>query len=54
MQHGINYSLFMKFGYSKDRWYVLDESVFYMTGNLKDLSLVGMSAGRITGLKEDH
>ena len=25
-----------------------------MTGNLKDLSLVGMSAGRITGLKVDH
>ena len=41
----------MNIGYSKDRWDVLDESVIYMTGNLKDLSLVGMSAGRITGLK---
>ena len=54
VQHGINYSLYMNIGYSKDRWDVLDESVIYMTGNLKDLSLVGMSAGRITGLKVDH
>ena len=54
VQHGINYSLHMNIGYSKDRWDVLDESVIYMTGNLKDLSLVGMSAGRITGLKVDH
>ena len=53
-KHGINYSLYMNIGYSKDRWDVLDESVIYMTGNLKDLSLVGMSAGRITGLKVDH
>ena len=44
----------MNIGFSKDRWDVLDESVIYMTGNLKDLSLVGMSAGRITGLKVDH
>lgn len=33
VQHGINYSLYMNIGYSKDRWDVLDESVIYMTGN---------------------
>ena len=45
IKQGMNYSLYMNIGYSKDRWDVLDESVIYMTGNLKDLSLVGMSDG---------
>lgn len=54
VKNGLNYSVYMNIGYSKDRWDVLDESIIYMTGNLKDLSLVGMSAGRIIGLKVDH
>ena len=44
-KHGINYSLYMNIGYSKDRWDVLDESVIYMIGNLKDLSF-GRNVGR--------
>ena len=47
VQHGINYSLYMNIGYSKDRWDVLDESVIYMTGNLKER--FGRSYYRIEG-----
>jgi TonB-linked SusC/RagA family outer membrane protein len=46
----IRYSVYANMGYAKDRWEVLDESAIYKTGNLQDLSRVGMSSGRQIGL----
>ncbi|GAB6120950.1 TonB-dependent receptor [Dysgonomonas termitidis] len=46
----IQYSVYANIGYAKDRWDVLDESAVYKTGNLQDLSQVGLSSGRQTGL----
>lgn len=50
----LNYSVYANMGYAKDQWDVIDESAIYKTGNLKDLSLVGMSSSRIIGLIADH
>ncbi|GHU89019.1 SusC/RagA family TonB-linked outer membrane protein [Bacteroidia bacterium] len=46
----IEYSVYANMGYAKDRWDILDESALYKTGNLQDLSQVGYSSGRQTGL----
>ncbi|MDR3338724.1 MAG: TonB-dependent receptor [Candidatus Symbiothrix sp.] len=46
----IEYSVYANMGYAKDRWEILDESAVYKTGNLQDLSQVGYSGGRQTGL----
>lgn len=47
----INYTAYMNLGFSRDQWDVLDESAIYKTGNLSDLSKVGMSDSRLVGLK---
>ncbi|GAB6009526.1 TonB-dependent receptor [Dysgonomonas reticulitermitis] len=46
----IQYSAYVNVGYAKDRWDVIDESALYKTGNLQDLTKVGFSSGRQTGL----
>lgn len=46
----IQYSAYANIGYAKDQWDILDESAVYKTGNLKELSQVGLSKGRQTGL----
>lgn len=51
-QNAIDYSLYMNLGFSRDQWNVLDESAIYKEGgNLQDLSKIGMSTSRLTGLK---
>lgn len=45
----LKYSTYVNLGYSKDRWDVLDQSASYATGNLKDLSIIGMSRNRQLG-----
>lgn len=50
-QGQIHYSVYVNLGYSKDRWDVLDESAAYKTGNLQDISQVGLSSGRRIGYK---
>lgn len=51
-QNAIDYSLYMNLGFSRDQWDVLDESAIYKeSGNLADLSKIGMSSSRLIGLK---
>ena len=45
----IKYSVYANLGYAKDKWDVIDQSAIYTTGNLKDLSIIGMSESRVIG-----
>ncbi len=47
----IDYSAYVNLGFSRDKWDKLDETAIYKTGNLSDLSKVGMSNSRVIGYK---
>lgn len=48
----IDYSVYMNLGFSRDQWDILDESAVYKEGGpLADLSKIGMSESRLTGLQ---
>ena len=47
----IDYSAYVNLGFSRDKWDKLDETAIYRTGNLSDLSKVGMSNSRVIGYK---
>lgn len=48
----VDYSVYMNLGFSRDQWDILDESAVYKEGGpLADLSKIGMSESRLTGLQ---
>ena len=47
----LEYTVYMNLGFSRDKWLTLDEEAIYKTGNLADLSKVGMADSRLIGYK---